>query len=38
MRLIENKELKSQYSFLHIPSSINSDFAVDIIDRLTEEL
>ena len=38
MRLIENKELKSQYTFLHIPSSFNSDFAVEIIDRLTEQL
>jgi hypothetical protein len=36
MRLIENKELKSKYTFLHIPSSFNSDFAVEIIDRLTE--
>lgn len=36
MRLIENKELNSKYTFLHIPSSFNSNFAVDIIDRLTE--
>lgn len=36
MRLIENKELNSKYTFLHIPSSFNSDFALDIIDRLTE--
>ena len=38
MRLIENKELKSKYTFLHMPSSFNSDFAVEIIDRLMERI
>ena len=38
MKLIENNELNSKYTFLHIPSSFNSDFAMDIIDRLTEQL
>lgn len=34
MRLIENKELKSEYSFLHIPSSYDFNKAVEIIDEI----
>lgn len=35
MRLIENKELNSQYTFLHIPSSFKLDESVEIIDDIT---
>lgn len=35
MRLIEDKKLKSKYTFLHIPSSFKVDEAVEIIDNIT---
>lgn len=36
MRLIENKELNSKYTFLHIPSSYDFNKAVEIIDEVTK--
>lgn len=36
MTLIENKELKSKYTFLHIPSTYDFNKAVEIIDEITK--
>lgn len=33
MRLIENKTLRSQYSFLHIPKGFNQKLAMQVIDQ-----
>lgn len=34
MRLIENKELNSKYTFLHIPSSFKFDYSIEVIENI----
>ena len=38
MRLIENKELNSEYTFLHIPSSFDLKGSVILIDKLITKI